>query len=134
LIHALVECLAGGSACKGGAAARRHQDLMAQFERLLQNQSDRAMHMTETCVALGVSQRLLRSLCVQHLGMSPTAYDRHRRMSLARRALRHGNLAAVSVSKVARRYGFHQPGRFAINYRAAFDELPSATLRRRNIQ
>jgi AraC-like DNA-binding protein len=107
---------------------------MAQFERLLQNQSDRAMHMTETFVALGVSQRLLHSLCVQHLWMSPTTYDRHRRMSLARRALRHGNLAAVSVSKVARRYGFHQPGRFAINYRAAFDELPSATLRRRNIQ
>jgi len=48
--------------------------------------------------------------------MSPTTHDRRRCMSLARRALRRGNLAVVSVSKVARRYGFHQPGRFAINY------------------
>jgi AraC-like DNA-binding protein len=131
LIHALVECLARGSSDKGSAAARRRQDLMAQFERLLENQSDRAMNMTQTCMALGVSQRLLRSLCVQHLGMSPTTYDRLRRMSLARRALRRANFTAVSVSKVARRYGFHQPGRFAIDYRAAFDELPSATLRGR---
>jgi AraC-like DNA-binding protein len=90
--------------------------------------------MTETCVALGVSQRLLRSLCVQHLGMSPTAYDRHRRMSLARRALRHGNLAAVSVSKVGAALWLPPAWPFAVNYRAAFAELPSATLRRRNIQ
>ena len=36
--------------------------------------------------ALGISERLLRSLCAAHLGMSPTRYLRLRRMSLVREA------------------------------------------------
>jgi AraC-like DNA-binding protein len=134
LIHALVECLVGGSSDKSTEAACRHRDIMARFERLLQNQPDRALRMTEICAALGVSQRLLRSLCAEHLGMSPTTYDRRRRLSLARRALRCADLGTASVSEVAQRYGFHQLGRFAINYRAAFAESPSATLRRSDLK
>jgi AraC family transcriptional regulator, ethanolamine operon transcriptional activator len=61
--------------------------------------------------------------------MGPTAYDRLRRMSLVRRTLRHANADVARVSEVARRYGFADPGRFAVEYRAAFGELPSATLR-----
>jgi len=51
-------------------------------------------------------------------------------MSLVYRVLRRGDSDAASVSKVARRYGFRQLGRFAADYRALFGELPSATLRR----
>jgi AraC-like DNA-binding protein len=130
LIHAVVECLSAGSWGEGTAAARRHQDMMVGFERLLQTQPDRDVRMTELCAALGVSDRLLRSVCAEHLGMGPTGYDRLRRMSLVRRALRRGNGHAASVSEVARRYAFADPGRFAVNYRAVFGELPSATLRR----
>jgi AraC-like DNA-binding protein len=129
LIHAVVDCLSAGSADVGSEAARQHQDVMAHFERLLQSQPERAARMTDICAALGVSQRRLRTLCAEHLGMSPTTYDRQRRMSLARRALRREDAEKASVSEVAGRHGFHEPGRFAINYRAAFGELPSATLR-----
>jgi AraC-like DNA-binding protein len=58
------------------------------------------------------------------------AYDRRRRMSLVRHTLRRGGGADATVSAVARRYGFRSPGRFAVNYRAAFGEPPSTTLRR----
>jgi AraC-like DNA-binding protein len=85
--------------------------------------------MAEICAALGVSERLLRSLCAEHLGMSPTTYLRLRRMSLVHRTLWRG-AAAETVSEVVRRCGFRNLGRFAADYRALFGELPSATLRR----
>ena len=129
LIHAIVECLAEGSAGTPGQSGRRHQDLMVRFERSLNSHPDREMHVKETCATLDVSERLLRILCAEHLGMGPISYDRLRRMSLVRHALRQVN-GEASVSAVARRYGFRSPGRFAVNYRAAFGETPSTTLRR----
>jgi AraC-like DNA-binding protein len=131
LIHALVECLSGRPADEGTPATRRHQDIVARFEGLLQAQPDRHLRMAEICEALGVSDRTLRSLCAEQLGMSPTSYLRLRRTSLVYRALWRGDPDAVTVSGAARRYGFRDLGRFAADYRALFGELPSATLRRR---
>jgi AraC-like DNA-binding protein len=130
LIHAVVDCLAIGSTNEVTRSQRRHKDIMVRFERLLQTQPDQDMRLLEICTALGVSERLLRSLCAEHLGMGPIVYDRLRRMKLVRHALRRGGSAEASVSAVARRYGFRSPGRFAVNYRHAFGESPSATLRR----
>ena len=128
LIDAVVECLAGCAA--GDRPGGCYQDTMAHFERLLQTQPDRVMRMTEICAALGVSHRLLRNLCAEYLGMSPIGYDRLRRMSLVRHALRGGYHNAASVSEVARRFGFRDLVRFAADYHARFGEFPSATLRR----
>jgi AraC-like DNA-binding protein len=130
LIHALIECLSAGSVDEGTPAARRHQDVVVRFEGLLQAQPERNPRMAEICAALGVSERLLRSFCAEHLGMSPTTYLRLRRMWLVHRTLWRGDAGAASVSVVARRYGFRNLGRFAADYRASFGELPSATLRR----
>jgi AraC-like DNA-binding protein len=130
LIHAVVECLSAGSAVESApAAVRRHQDMMVGFERLLQTQPERNVRITEICAALGASDRLLRSVCAEHLGMSGNRYLRLRRMSLVRRTLRCENRDAAKVSEIARHYGFGDPGRFAVEYRALFGELPSATLR-----
>jgi AraC-like DNA-binding protein len=130
LIHALVECLSAGSADEGTPAARRHQDILVSFEDLLQAQPERNPRMAEICAALGVPEWLLRSVCAEHLGMSPTSHLRLRRMSLVHRTLWRGDAAAETVSEVARRYGFRNFGRFAADYRALYGELPSTTLRR----
>jgi AraC-like DNA-binding protein len=129
LIHALVECLSAGSANEATPAARRLQDVMVRFEGLLQAQPERNLRIGEICAALGVSDRTLRGLCAEQLGMSPTSYLRLRRMHLVHHTLRSGDPDAASVSEVARRYGFRNLGRFAFDYRAQFGELPSATLR-----
>jgi AraC-like DNA-binding protein len=88
LIDAAVDCLSAGSAGENTRHGRRNRDIMARFEQLLQRGHGRLLTMAEACAALDVSERLLRSLCAEHLGLTPTAYDRLRRMSLARRALR----------------------------------------------
>jgi len=130
LIHAIVECMVDKPADADHRSERRHSDAMTRFAQLLQARPGRSIPIAEICTALGLSQRLLRGLCAKHLGMGPVAYDRLRRMALVRRALRRGEGAAVGVAEVARRYSFRSPGRFAVRYRAAFGESPSATVRR----
>ncbi len=70
LIHVVIECLSGGSADKGVAMARRHQDIMVPFEHLLQAQPVRHIRMTEICAALGLTLRYCARPCAEHLGMS----------------------------------------------------------------
>jgi AraC-like DNA-binding protein len=130
LIDVLIDCLSAVAATKGTPTARRHQDIMADFAGLIRIHADRKPRMSEIYAELCVSNRLLRSLCATHLGMSGTGYIRLRRMSLVRRNLRCSDRYAATVSDIARRSGFRALGRFAANYRGAFGELPSATLRR----
>src|SRR5271156_2672629 len=70
LIHALVECLSAGPAHSTVPSALRHQDIVVRFEGLLQAQPERDLRMAEICAALGISERTLRSVCAEHLGMS----------------------------------------------------------------
>jgi AraC-like DNA-binding protein len=128
LIHALIQCLSAGPAAQETSAGRRHRCILARFEDLLR--ADASLSMTEICATLGISERLLRACCKEHLGMGPNRYVRLQRMQQVHRALRSGTPGTASVSEAARRYGFRDPGRFATNYRAVYGELPSATLRR----
>ena len=131
LIHALVNCLSAGSAEEATQVRRRHQDIMVRFEDLLQTQPDQNLPIQEICTGLDISERTLRTLCAEQLGMSPTGYLRLRRMSQVQRALGRRDADAVTVSEAAMRHGFRSFGRFAADYRALFGELPTATLRRR---
>jgi AraC-like DNA-binding protein len=127
LIHALIECLSGGPNGMETLAVARHREILARVEDLLR--AERCWRVTQICAALGVSERTLRICFEEQLGIGPTEYIRRRRMQRVHRALLNGNPDAVSISAVARRYGFRSLGRFAANYRALFGELPSATLR-----
>lgn len=62
--------------------------------------------------------------------MGPKRYRLLRRLHLARRALREAAPDTTSVTDIAMRHGFWQLGHFAVDYRALFDETPSATLRK----
>ena len=130
LFHIIAECLSVGSAGDGAHAACRNNAVMIGFEELLGTIGGARNSMSSICRALDVSERRLRQLCAAHLGMSPTAYERLQRMWRTRRALRRAN-GTESVSVIARLNGFQDLGRFAINYRSAFGESPSTTLRKR---
>lgn len=77
----------------------------------------------------GVRPRTLETHFKMFLGATPLGWVRRMRLARARQEfLRQG--AETTVTDVALGAGFTQLGRFAAEYRKAFGELPSATLRR----
>ena len=132
LFHSVAECLSDGWTDEETRADHQNHAVMVGFEELLGTTRASRNSMSSICKALNVSERHLRQLCAAHLGMSPTAYERLQRMWRTRRALRTAD-GTGSVSVIARLNGFQDLGRFAINYRSAFGERPSATLRKRQL-
>ena len=130
LFEAVVECLSAAPSDATTQAMHSHQELMVEFEELLQAQPRPRLRAQELSMALGVSDRLLRMCCSQVIGMSPAKYVRLRALRQTHRMLRDADLAETTVSRVARCQGFRDLGRFAGAYRSLFGELPSDTLRR----
>ncbi|MEO9188739.1 MAG: helix-turn-helix domain-containing protein [Acetobacteraceae bacterium] len=85
--------------------------------------------LAELATACGISQRALLNQFERFLGVSPIAHLRRMRLAAARDELRQSD-GTVSISEVASGCGFTHLARFAAEYRKAFGELPSATLRR----
>jgi AraC-like DNA-binding protein len=131
LVHAMVRCLADDTQAEATVGWRRHTAIMKRFEEFVAN-CDRPLHVTEICAGVGVSERVLRFCCDEHLGMGPIRYLWLRRMHLARRALMNADPVRTSVTQIVTQYGFWQLGYFAAAYQGLFGELPSATLRMRS--
>ena len=130
LTHVLVLCLSEGQGIEVGNAHWRHATALRRLEDFLEENSDHTLYAAELCAVAAVSDRTLRSLCHEHLGIGPMRYLWLRRMHLARRALRTADPATATVTEIATNYGFWELGRFAVAYRSLFGESPSATLRR----
>ena len=130
LIRVMIQCLSEGHGIEVGSVHWRHAAIMRRLENFLEANADRTLHLTDLCAAAAVSDRTLRILCHEQLGMSPTRYLWLRRMHLARRALRMADPTRATVTEIATSYAFWELGRFAVAYRSLFGETPSATLRR----
>jgi AraC-like DNA-binding protein len=128
LLDALIECLSQRGEEEETQAARHHRGILARFEDLLV--AEPPLLIADICVALALSESLLRACCKGHLGMGPSRYGRLRRLQQVHRALRSGDPTIVRVSEVAKQHGFHGLGHFAAYYRRSYGELPSTTLRR----
>jgi AraC-like DNA-binding protein len=130
LTRVMIQCLSEGQGIEVGSVHWRHAAVMRRLENFLEANLDRTLHLTDLCAAAAASDRTLRILCQEHLGMSPTRYLWLRRMHLARRALRMADPTTTTVTEIATSYAFWELGRFAVAYRSLFGETPSATLRR----
>ena len=76
----------------------------------------------------GVSPRTLERHFREFLGTTPLGWTRRMRLARARQALLHAG-PRDTVTDIALSNGFAQLGRFAADYRRAFGELPSRTMR-----
>jgi AraC-like DNA-binding protein len=130
LIQAMADCLATREGRKNTLAQGQHAIVMRRFRRVVEENPDQPLFIPEICKAIRVPGRTLRMCCQEHLGMGPKRYLLLRRLHMARRALREATPDAMTVTDVATRYGFWQLGRFAVEYRSLFGELPSDTLSR----
>lgn len=102
--------------------------LVAHAMRVVEARAYEEITLAELARACSVSPRALQYAFRKHLGCSPLDYVRRVRLDLARGVLRDGS--RTSVSEAAARFGFHNPGRFASDYRQVFDENPRQTLSR----
>jgi len=80
-------------------------------------------------IVAGVSQRNLRSAFKEFCGVSPKRFVLRQRLHAVREALLTADPSRTKVTDVATSYGFLELGRFAGQYKAAFGETPSRTLR-----
>jgi AraC-like DNA-binding protein len=132
LIHAMVACLVGDRSIEEKRDGGSHARVMARFEDFLASKHLEPVYLAEICSAIGASERTLRTCCQERLGMGPMRYLWLRRMNLARRALLNADPAPKTVTEIATEHGFWELGRFSVEYRALFGELPSMSLRRKS--
>jgi len=127
LIRAMIACLAEPVPAEKLRPSR--QRVIQRFEQAIEEHQDQPLYVAELCAAIGVPERTLRTYCQEHLRMSPHRYLWLRRMHQARRALAMAERTARTVTQIANDQGFGELGRFAVEYRKLFGELPSMTLR-----
>ena len=104
--------------------------MLALALRVVDRHRFRTPHIAELCAAAGVSERTLRSIFTKAFGMPPYRYLRVRRLHLIRETLAVADPQRQTVSRIARRFGYSDPGRMASEYYALFGEYPRATLQR----
>ena len=92
--------------------------------------TEEPLYIDHICRAAGVSQRTLRNAFQAIYGSSPYRHLRTMRMGEARKALQSPASPTQTVTEVAMHFGFLELGRFSVEYRRAFGERPSVTLRR----
>ena len=107
-------------------AAPRHVKLVEDY---IHANADEPISIEDLATVAGVSARTLFTGFQKFRGTSPMKYLRQVRMERAHHDLEHAEPGA-RVTDVALRWGFSQLGRFAVEYRKAFGESPSDTLKR----
>lgn len=102
-----------------------------RVEHFIADNAGRPITLEELVDVSGVSARALFDGFRRFRGLSPMAYARSIRLERVRRDLLNAQ-EGETVTTIACRWGFFQFGRFAGQYRQAYGELPSETLRSHN--
>jgi transcriptional regulator GlxA family with amidase domain len=107
---------------------RRYRQIVDRFEEVVRARLGDSRTIPDICATLAIGQRTLARAIRAVRGTTPARHLHGLALAEARAALQ--DPATRSVKQVALRCGFRELGRFAADYRAAFGENPSETLRR----
>ena len=116
--------------CRFVMPADKQQIARGVHAYLLQHYAE-MVRMGEVCRELGVGLRTLQRCFREYFQISPFGYLKLLRHDQAHRELLAGHPATHRVADVATRHGFTHLGRFAVEFRKLFGELPRETLKRR---
>ena len=130
LVEIVVACLSDGAGLQPDLRQRARVWTMNRLHDLLCAEGESRLRALDPATIPGVSRRSLRSICREHLGMTLEGFLRLQKMNRTRLELERADSKASTVKAIAAKSGFHEPGRFAVQYRKLFGESPSATLRR----
>jgi transcriptional regulator GlxA family with amidase domain len=124
--------------CPSQTPDRTSQKHQAHDRRLIQRVFDLVMacpqehfNVLQLASGAGVSVRQLQQSFTSFTGVSPSQWQRLRRLNFARRDLLRTSTGETTVAEIAMRWSFWHLGRFSEAYRGLFGELPSCTLSRR---
>jgi transcriptional regulator GlxA family with amidase domain len=110
--------------------AERYRQVVERVDAAVRANAGRLFGVSALSRVIKVTPRTLARAVRAIHGTTPTRYLRVARLNLARQALFEPHTGEKTVTEVAMRFGFHEVGRFAGEYRAACRENPSETLRR----
>jgi AraC-like DNA-binding protein len=117
---------AGAPRAAGEATPRALRRAVAYVD----DHADQPITVEQVAAAAGVGPRALQLAFRRHHDTTPMRYVRQVRLERAHRDLRAADpTTGVTVTTIARRWGFTHPGRFSTDYRAAYGCSPSHTLR-----
>jgi transcriptional regulator GlxA family with amidase domain len=111
------------------SSARGGQRLAQAAAAWLRAHLEEDLTINDLCQALEARERTLHAAFSEHIGTSPKAYFKERRLEAARHELLMAG-QGTRVTDVALRWGLVHFGRFAHDYSRQFGETPSTTLRR----
>lgn len=112
------------------AHRRAHYPAFRKAVQYMRDNLQRDIYMDEVAAVAQISDRSLRMVFDDLLGVSPTRYLTLLRLHEASRRLSMRGAEKLSVKSVAMNCGLWNLSRFAASYRRAFDEHPSDTLLR----
>jgi len=112
--------------------AARRRVLKRAIEYALDHLGD-PPRVVDLCRATGVSVRTLEYIFRDTYDVTPSGFLKAARLMRVRLDLSRAASEGDTVTKVAVRWGFDDPGRFARAYARRFGELPSVTLRRGSV-
>lgn len=108
---------------------RDRRDIVDATLAILEATPREPVSVSAVCEVLGVGERTLERAFQEHLGLSPRAYERERRLRAA-----HGLILTegdrLSITDIAMSFSFWHLGRFAGAYAMLFGCSPSETQRR----
>jgi len=114
-----------------GASGRAPGGVIKRAVELIEERPREPWTSVGLAIELHLSVRALQAGFKREVGMAPMAYLRMVRLRRAHAALRDSCPGDTTVQAVALSVGLLHQGRFAVNYRAVFGEMPSETLRHR---
>ncbi|GAA5112877.1 hypothetical protein GCM10023339_16460 [Alloalcanivorax gelatiniphagus] len=130
LLHTFTNNLVGDG--PGREAYRDVRDAttstLRRAQLVIEDRAHEDLSLAALAEACRVSPRALQYAFRRDLGCTPLGYVRQVRLDLVHQSLLEGS--TPTVSEVAARFGFFNPGRFATEYRKVFGENPGQTFAR----
>jgi AraC-like DNA-binding protein len=100
-------------------------------EEFILGRLDTPLRVTDIAAAVGVSVPTLNRAFRKCHGIGPKAFVKQRRLDCVRSELLGADPQTTTVTAIATKYAFWHLSQFAVDYKRAFQEAPSDTLRRR---
>ncbi|WP_229904744.1 helix-turn-helix domain-containing protein [Lentzea cavernae] len=106
-----------------------HLQTLRRAMAFIESNADRDISAADIATAACVTVRAVQLSFRRHLGTTPMAYLRRVRLDGARTELQASDPGASTVTRIGARWGFSRASTFAAQYRVAYGETPSRTLR-----